>query len=598
MFHNLTRVCVCVCVCMCIVCVCAMCVRVRVCVCVYRIPSVWDIRTGRHLYTLTDCTGTTCVHVTDEGRLVITGSEDQRVRIWDLETPPTPQTTKILAGNVRTMSVSPCGVYCAVGGEGGAVVVCELDTLKAVRRLEGHGDRVNHIVVLRDARTVVTAAGDGLVRLWDGEEGKCLRAFKSDEGEGAEVTCVAVSQDGALLLSGDRDGKVAVWSTKSGKGLRVFADHKRTVVAVGFAKGSTHHCMVSASVDGVLCVRDFTSGKVVTENRLHKEELTCLALSPDSAFLLTGSRDRNARVVPLPSGLPLVALSGHRGAVTCAAVFSDCKTCLTGSEDRTLRVWSAGSGRCLGSMFVDDAPLACAVSRNFTILYGARHGWVTTASYLSGSGTPNPVLKKLQGLASVSVVDEAEALDDLDGSPSGGGTKEAIFAGAGSSGNALSVTNGDLGKSEKSVVRDDREDNTPAMKSVGHEKIDKPLGDLSKEPLKSLEHGGLDMSKEALKPLRHELLDMSKEPLKPLGHGGGLDTGNEPLKLALKMNAQLLNGDLHMSEEPLRHVDVKVNKDPLKHGGRYCEKNEGPLKHGGHEDSNRTGQSSTACRLL
>ena len=383
-------------------------VHVYVCVCVCRIVSLWDLKTGQHLYDLTDCTDVTCVHVADEGRLLVTGSEDHRVRIWDLETPPIPQTTKVGSGNVRAVSVSPCGGYCAVGGEGGVVVVCELDTLKAVQRLEeeAHSGSVNHIVVLRDARTVITAAEDGLLRSWDGEEGKCLQVFGASGGTAA--TCVAVSHDGTLIMSGDRAGKVVMWSAKSGKNLRSFADHKQAVVGVGFARGNAHHQMVSASADGVLCLRDFVSGKMVGESRLHKEELLCLALSPDSNFLVTGSRDRSAQVVPLPGGLPSVVMSGHKGAVTCIEVFSDCETCLTGSEDRTLRVWSTSSGCCLSSMFVDDVPLACAVGRNFTVLYGSRHGWVSTATYLSGGGGARDVLQKklLQGDALMDDVDE------------------------------------------------------------------------------------------------------------------------------------------------------------------------------------------------
>ena len=382
--------------------------------------SIWDLNSGHHLYNLTDCTDVTCLHVADEGRLLVTGSEDHRVRVWDLETPPISQTTKVLGKNVGAVSVSPCGGYCAVGGEGGTVVVCELDTLQPVQRLEEEGGgsgSINHIVVLRDARTVVTAAEDGLLRMWDGEEGKCIQVFGASGV--AAATCVAVSHDGTLIMSGDREGKVVVWSAKSGRNLHTFADHKQAVVGVGFARGNAHHLMLSASADGTLCLRDFVTGKVVGESRLHKEALLCLALSPDSNFLVTGSRDRSAQVVPLPGGLPFVVMSGHKGAVTCVEVFSDCETCLTGSEDRTLRMWSTGTGRCLGSMFVDDVPLACAVGRGFTILYGSHHGWVSTAAYLPGSGgTRDHLLKKLLRGDVEPALKGDVGLDEFDGSTS------------------------------------------------------------------------------------------------------------------------------------------------------------------------------------
>ena len=75
-------------------------------------------------------------------------------------------------------------------------------------RIAGHGNLVRAVGFLPGGGTVLTAAMDGTVRLWDSTTGAETRSF--DWGIG-KVQAAAVSPDGTLCAAGGDDGHLVVW---------------------------------------------------------------------------------------------------------------------------------------------------------------------------------------------------------------------------------------------------------------------------------------------------------------------------------------------------------------------------------------------------
>ncbi len=72
----------------------------------------------------------------------------------------------------------------------------------------------------------------------------------------------------------------------------------------------------------------------------HESEVTSVALSADSRYVVFGSRDHKVQVWDwqTPEAAPRV-LSGHAGAVTSVTLSADGRYVVSGSEDKTVRVW-------------------------------------------------------------------------------------------------------------------------------------------------------------------------------------------------------------------------------------------------------------------
>ena len=90
----------------------------------------------------------------------------------------------------------------------------------------------------------------------------------------------------------------------------------------------------------------------------------CMAISPDSRWVATGSLDGTARLWDLmakdPAAAPIV-LRGHGGTIYGVAISPDGRWLVTGSDDMTARLWHLRldelmdlARRTLGSNVADE----------------------------------------------------------------------------------------------------------------------------------------------------------------------------------------------------------------------------------------------------
>lgn len=65
--------------------------------------------------------------------------------------------------------------------------------------------------------------------------------------------------------------------------------------------------------------------------------MTSVAFHPSGNYLLSGSRDGQAKILDLLEGRPIYTLLGHDNAVTAVAFSHDGKRFATGGSDRQVR---------------------------------------------------------------------------------------------------------------------------------------------------------------------------------------------------------------------------------------------------------------------
>ena len=102
--------------------------------------------------------------------------------------------------------------------------------------------------------------------------------------------------------------------------------------------------VVTGSRDKTARVWDAHSGALIHVLEGHTRDVTTASYSPDGSRIVTGSSDKTARVWDANSGMLIHVLEGHDDTVRTASYSPDGSRIVTGSGDNTARVWDANSG--------------------------------------------------------------------------------------------------------------------------------------------------------------------------------------------------------------------------------------------------------------
>jgi WD40 repeat protein len=158
-----------------------------------------DYERGREGFTVTS------VATSADGRRVVEGSNEGRVRYWDGE-----KEVQILQGSgpiVHCVAISGDDSRIAAGSWDGSVQLWDADTGRALQFLTDPENSIDQLVMNEDGRVVVASLHNGPLKVWDTESG--------EEGElpGYRLTPrnFDMSADGQRIVIARTTGMIEVW---------------------------------------------------------------------------------------------------------------------------------------------------------------------------------------------------------------------------------------------------------------------------------------------------------------------------------------------------------------------------------------------------
>jgi hypothetical protein len=284
--------------------------------------SLWEIETGRSLYTIERATRFTCAAFSPDGELA-TGNTLGDRKQWEVETGKEKALYQAhpMNRNIRRLTYSPDGKLIARGGERGCLL------------LEANTGQVRH-----DFRDSLN-----------------------------DVTCQAFSSDGELFAAGTLSGALKVWDTRTAEEIVSQVDFHAALTDLAFAPdlsedGRVVLAVVTESSDwnaGVspeewgrsflLFLPAHLRGPGAHRFAGHPHGTLAVAFSPDGQTLVTGGRDRLVRLWSLPAVKEMAALEWHLDAVCQVAFSAEGRWLVTGSVDGVARLWPWDGLRSLTS---------------------------------------------------------------------------------------------------------------------------------------------------------------------------------------------------------------------------------------------------------
>jgi GTPase SAR1 family protein len=278
-----------------------------------------------------------CVAITPDGRRAVSGSDDNTVRVWDLESM---KSVSIFVGHtdpVAGVAITPDGKRAVAGSMDNTVRVWDLESMKSISILKGHTDPVVGVAITSDSRRAVSGSWDNTVRVWDLESMKCVSILK---GHTDAVRGVAITSDGRRAVSGSDDNTVRAWDLESMKCVSILEGHTYYVWEVAIT--SDGRKAVSGSSDNTVRVWDLESMKCVSILEGHTNFVRGVAITSDGRKAVSGSWDKTVRVWDLES-MKCVSILEVPKVVWGVAITSDGRRAVSGSSDKTVRVWELPS---------------------------------------------------------------------------------------------------------------------------------------------------------------------------------------------------------------------------------------------------------------
>jgi uncharacterized protein (TIGR02996 family) len=156
---------------------------------------------------------------TSDSKLLVTGSEDGSVRVWDVETGENVATSDAHGSAVNSLAFTADGKQLLTSSDDQTVKLWNIPSLDVVRTFEGHSDYVSEVAPAGATRAV-SSSRDGSVRVWNLDTGECLHTMD----HGGWVSALGATRDGRFAVAGCDRNVIRMWNLQTGKVEKVLLD--------------------------------------------------------------------------------------------------------------------------------------------------------------------------------------------------------------------------------------------------------------------------------------------------------------------------------------------------------------------------------------
>ena len=312
--------------------------------------KLWDIESGRELRSMAGHRGAVkTLASSPDGKLLASGGNDGAVRIWDVVTGSETGKLAVMEGTVEAVAFSPDGTRVASGGSGKTILVRDLATGMEVAKLSGHTASISAVAFSPDGLTLASGSADRTIKIWDIGKAKLNNTLI---GHTDKIRVLRFNPTGQILASGgiDKDKTVRLWKTVDGKSLEVDTAHSSDIQALHFTTATK---LMSGDSDRSRKVWDTgVKGPLVpagtpvgdTENAAKSA-----AFSADGSLFATGEGSGRAQIYDAATGKPLASLENHPTGFYGVAFSSDRRWMAAASYDNSVKLWDLETGESLAS---------------------------------------------------------------------------------------------------------------------------------------------------------------------------------------------------------------------------------------------------------
>lgn len=202
--------------------------------------------------------------------------------------PPSPLSVINLDAAPRAMQVCDSANLICVALRSGQIAVIDTTDARITKRWDGASSEPFSLAV-RNGRAIIGDAS-GWIRVWDIDKGSLIREWHAHE---KRVTAIKVSPISQQLMSASGDGEIRIW-TDEGLLQKKLIGHRGRVISL--AVSADGECLASGGWDSKILLWDAISGELQLKINAHSGPVRDLRFENAQKNLISASLDHTVRV--------------------------------------------------------------------------------------------------------------------------------------------------------------------------------------------------------------------------------------------------------------------------------------------------------------
>ena len=266
------------------------------------------------------------IAISQDGNLIISGSEDKTIKIWHQDG----KLIKTITGHtegVRAVALSPDQTKIVSGSRDKTVKIWDING-KEIATLTGHIAPVYGVDIHPKNKQIVSASADNTIKIWN-LTGKNLVTLR---GHTNRVWDVAYSPDGNWIASASWDKTVRLWQPNNNL-VKTFTGHQDVAIALDYSS----QLIASASDDKTVKLWQH-DGTLISSFSGHKAEVYDVAIHPHEKIIVSAGADKTIQIWH-NDGTILQTFLGHTAPIWAVEITPDGSQIISGSNDKTIKIW-------------------------------------------------------------------------------------------------------------------------------------------------------------------------------------------------------------------------------------------------------------------
>jgi WD40 repeat protein len=268
-----------------------------------------------------------------KGDLLASADQDGILRFWNL-----PEFTLVREfqehyERISILRFNDLGDRLLSGSEDGTVIVWDSDKQEMGFRLET-GKPVYDLDLHPDAKTMITASAESIIRFWNFRVGEELPTQIKLESPANQIR---FGNTGNNVMAALKNGQIQIWQSGGSFQWGSIRAHDRPVVSLSLTPDGKR--LLTASSDKILKLWNTQSKSEEQSFDTDNHRVQSLLFSPSGSGFVTSGADAKILFWDLDHEAPVAELSGHQGKVNSITFSNDGTTLVSGDSDGKWILW-------------------------------------------------------------------------------------------------------------------------------------------------------------------------------------------------------------------------------------------------------------------